>query len=125
MLERTLASLADRAAASDRATLPAVTDRASSSQQAICDLPVLEEAAPSLYVSNDTTLKIHEVWIKDEDATIARARCGWKYRSSQHTFSRSVANVAWFNICDRCMRVERADAKQRQNGDASDGQSSD
>ena len=119
-LERSLASLVDQAAASDVATLPALRDTAPSATQAICDLPVSPE-----YVSNDASLKVHEVWFRDDDPSVARARCGWKYRTSAHTFSRNIAMVAWFNMCDRCLRSERAAAKVRQNGDASDGQSSD
>ena len=118
-LERSLASLADQAAASDVATMPALTDTAPAATQAICDVQESPE-----YVSNDATLKIHEVWFRDADPSVARARCGWKYRTSAHTFTRNIAMVAWFNMCDRCLRSERAAAKVRQNGDASDDHSS-
>ena len=52
------------------------------------DGAVVESSAHDLvrtFIVNDATLEVHELWTVDGDPVFARARCGWRYKTTRHT----------------------------------------
>ena len=75
------------------------------------------------FIVNDTTLKVHELWIVDDDPVIARARCGWRFKTTRHSCVQQLPGAAWFNMRNKCLHLDRVAAKERQCGDVSDSDS--
>ena len=74
IIGRKIASMVDQAVATDCFSEPADIVRAAPAHPDICDLPVCEaEAVTRKFVTNDASLKIHEVWVEGAYVSVARA----------------------------------------------------
>ena len=117
-LEAKIALLVDAASAGDSfapsgALVPAT----------VVDGPASSDTSCRTFIVNDRTRKVHELWIDDVSVDFARARCGWKYETCAQTISSSFVEVAWFDVCDKCMHSGRAALEAKQAGEETGSES--